>query len=108
MFCSLRFGVIRDCTSSFENDFVDIETFSDTIPEARDGPVDSFVVASSDGGTSKTVVASEEASPKFTKDLERTVSRSGGLLQDPSLIKTLLPLSLFITKASVRLIEVNC
>jgi hypothetical protein len=72
--CELRFGVRRDCTPSSENDFVDIETFSDIVPEALDAPIDSFVVASTDAGTSKTAVAGEEASPKFIEDLERTVS----------------------------------
>jgi hypothetical protein len=36
----------------------------------------------------KAVVADEEASPKFTEDLERTVSQSGILLEDPSLTGT--------------------
>jgi hypothetical protein len=56
----LRFDVRRGRTSSFENDFVDIETCLDIVPEAWVAAVDSSVVASAGAGTSKTVVAGEE------------------------------------------------
>jgi hypothetical protein len=84
----LRFGVRHGYTQNSENDFVVIETFSDIVPEARAVPVEPSTVASVDAGTSKAAIADEEASPKFTKDLERTISQSGILLEDPSLIET--------------------
>jgi hypothetical protein len=86
--CELKFSVRRGCTPSSENDFVDIETFSDIVLEARATPDDSSSLASADAGISKTLVADDEASPKSNEDLEHTVNRSGDFLQDPALIGT--------------------
>jgi hypothetical protein len=86
LWCDLIFGVRRDYIQNSGNYFVDVETFSDTAPEARFVPVKPSTVASIDG-TSKAVVADEEASPKFIEDLERTMSQSGILLEDPSLVE---------------------
>jgi hypothetical protein len=72
--CNLRFDVRRGYTPNSENDFVDIETFSDTVLEARSVPFEPSIVASVDVGTSKTIVTNEEASLKFTEELEHTVS----------------------------------
>jgi hypothetical protein len=88
LWCDLRFGVHHDYTPNSENGFVDIETFSDTVLETRSVPFEPSTVAFVDVGTSKTVVADEEASLKFTEELERTVSQSGILLEDPSLVET--------------------
>jgi hypothetical protein len=85
--CNLRFDVRRGYTPNSENDFVDIETFSDTVPEARSVSVEPSTVASVNVGTLKADVADEEASPKFSKELERTVRKSGDLVENPSLVE---------------------
>jgi hypothetical protein len=86
--CELRFGVRHAYTLGSENEFVDVETFSDIVLEAQGNLGDSTVPAEAEAGTSHALVANDEASPKFVEDLEQTVSRSGGMIQNPSLTET--------------------
>jgi hypothetical protein len=79
--CALRFGVRCAYAPSSENEFVDVETFSDIVPEARETPVDSTVAAEAGAGCSQALVTNEEASPKFAEDLECTVSKGGDLVK---------------------------
>jgi hypothetical protein len=84
--CALRFRVHRAYTLGSENEFVDVETFSDIVPEAQETPVDSAVAAKAEVGCSHAPVTNDEASLKFAKDLKRTVSKGGDLVENPSLI----------------------
>jgi hypothetical protein len=84
--CELRFRVRHAHTPGSENEFVDVETFLDIVPEARGTPGDSAVPAEAEAGFSQAPSTKDEASPKFAEDLERTVSKSGDLVEDPSLI----------------------
>jgi hypothetical protein len=79
--CALRFGVRCAYAPSSENEFVDVETFSDIVPEARETPVDSTVAAEAEAGCSQALVTNDEASPKFAEDLECTVSKGGDLVK---------------------------
>jgi hypothetical protein len=60
--CELRFRVRHAYTLGSENEFVDVETFSDIVPEA--------VPAEAEAGTSQALATNDEASPKFAEDLE--------------------------------------
>jgi hypothetical protein len=75
----LRFNFREHCPSGSENEFVDIDSFSDAGPEiqkevildaAADLPVSAIVAAAP-----QPVHPRDEASPEFTKELELTVHR---------------------------------
>jgi hypothetical protein len=75
----LRFNFREHCLSGSENEFVDIDSFSDGGPEVRKEVIPD---AAADLPVSATVAAPlqcvhprDEASPEFTKELELTVHR---------------------------------
>jgi hypothetical protein len=79
--CDLGFNVHRACTPSYENEFVDVETFSDVVPEAAAAHEKLTAIVSSKAETSKALAVDDEESLKFDEDLECTVDQSGGLLR---------------------------
>jgi hypothetical protein len=75
----LRYNFQEHYPSGSENEFVDIDSFSDAGPEVRkevipdaaaDLPVSATVAA-----TPQSVHPRDEASPEFTKELELTIHR---------------------------------
>jgi hypothetical protein len=83
LWCDLRFNVRHGYTPGSENKFVDVETFSDIVPEVRETPVDPVNAADAEGGSSQAPISKDKASPEFTKDLERTVRKDGDMDENP-------------------------
>jgi hypothetical protein len=130
----LRFNFRDNCPSGSENEFVDIDSFSDAAPEVRKEAVPVTAaeapVAAEGPAAVKTIVAvevpaadvslptrtREEASPEFTKELELTVQR-GRILSNVLpcskfgrlflKIRPPLLLWLLLTRVLVRLIATN-
>jgi hypothetical protein len=75
----LRFNLREHCPSGSENEFVDIDSFSDAAPKVRNEVVpDTAVeppVTATVAAVSQSVHPHDEASPEFTKELELTVHR---------------------------------
>jgi hypothetical protein len=101
----LRFNIRDNCPSGSENEFVDIDSFSDAAPEVRKEAV-LFIaaeapVAAHAPGTAETVATVEapaadasfpihsrdEAFPEFTKELELTIHRGEDPVQSAPLLK---------------------
>jgi hypothetical protein len=134
-FCFWPLFNFRDnCSSSSENEFVDIDSFSDAAPEvlkeavlavAAETSVAAEVTASAEAPAAAEVPAADvplptrsrdEASPEFTKELELTIQR-GRILPNvlpcskfgrlfPK-IKLPLILWLLLTRVLVRLVAVS-
>jgi hypothetical protein len=116
----LRFNFREHCPSDSENEFVDIDSFSDAAPEvqkevvpdaAAEPPVSATVATAS-----QSVHPHDEASPKFTKELELTIHRGEDPVQDAPFLEIrekvpegqapLLPW-LHLTRALVHITTVN-
>jgi hypothetical protein len=131
----LRFNIRDNCPSGSENEYVDIDSFSDAAPEVRKEAV--LVIASEAPIAAEAPTAVEtfaaveapaadvslptrsrdEASPEFTKELELTIQRGKDPVQCAPLleVREVVPedqapllLWLHLTKALVRLIAVSC
>jgi hypothetical protein len=129
------FNFQDNCPSGSENEFVDVDSFSDAAPEVHKETVpasaDESTIAADAAAPPEAPVAAEastadvsqpalsrdEASPEFAKELELTVQRGGRILPNtlpwskfgrlfPN-IKLPLPLWPLSTRASVRLIVAN-
>jgi hypothetical protein len=92
------FNFRDNCPSGSENEFVDVDSFSDAAPEVRkeavpaaaaETTVDAEVTAPAQAPAAAEAPAAnislptrswDEASPKFTKELELTVQRGGRIL----------------------------
>jgi hypothetical protein len=101
----LRFNIRDNCPSGSENEFVDIDSFSDAAPEVRKEAVlviaSEAPVAAEAPTAAETFVAVEapaadvslptrsrdEASPEFTKELELTVQRGKDPVQCAPLLE---------------------
>jgi hypothetical protein len=75
----LRFNFREHCPSGSENEFVDIDSFSDVAPEVQKEII-LDAAAEPPTTTNDTIVPQsthlqEEASPEFTKELELTIHR---------------------------------
>jgi hypothetical protein len=87
----LRFNFHEHCPSGFENEFVDIDSFSDAAPEVQKEVV-SAAAAEPRAATTDTIVSQpvrpqDEASPEFTKKLELTIHRGENPVQDAPLVE---------------------
>jgi hypothetical protein len=75
----LRFNFHEHCPSGSENEFVDIDSFSDVAPEVQKEVVSDTAAeppaATIDAIVSHPVGPQDEASPEFTKELELTIHR---------------------------------
>jgi hypothetical protein len=123
------FNFRKNCPSDSENEFVDVDSFSDAAPEVRkevapdaadEATAEDKIIfpaeAPAAAEISQAACSRDEASPEFAKELELTVQR-GGIL--PNMLpwskfgrlspkmKLPLPLWLLSTRASVRLITAN-
>jgi hypothetical protein len=85
----LRFGVRKHCTPGSENEFVDVETFSDDVVEVQKEvttPVTTTAVA--EATDPQPSGPQDEASPEFTKELEMSVHRGESPVQNVPLVET--------------------
>jgi hypothetical protein len=89
LWCDLRFSVCRGYSPSFENEFVDAETFSDDVLEVQATHIESVAATAADteAGPSQASASKDRASLEFTKDLEQTVQKDGDLVKNPSLVE---------------------
>jgi hypothetical protein len=87
----LRFNFRENCPSGSENEFVDIDSFSDAAPEVRKDVVpDAAIeppVAATAAVVSQSVPRRDDATPEFTKELELTVHRGDDPVQDAPLLE---------------------
>jgi hypothetical protein len=87
----LRFNFRDNCPSGFDNEFVDIDSFSDAAPEVRKDVVPDAAVEAPVAATavdvSLPVHSRDEASPEFTKELELTVHRGEDPVQNAPLLE---------------------
>jgi hypothetical protein len=77
----LRFNVRSRCTPGSENEFIDVETFSDDVVEVQKKVTKSVVDTDAGGAAPHPSAPQDEASPEFTRELERTVQREKILLK---------------------------
>jgi hypothetical protein len=87
----LRFNFHEHCPSGSENEFVDIDSFSDAAPEIQKEVV-STIAAEPPATTLDTIVSQpirleDEASPGFTKELELTIHRGENPVPDAPLVQ---------------------
>jgi hypothetical protein len=73
LWCDLRFSIHRSYSPGFGNELVDIESFSHGVPGAEKSTTDSVVIADAGGAAPRPSSPQDEASPEFTRDLERIV-----------------------------------
>jgi hypothetical protein len=71
----LSFNVRRHCTPGSENEFVDVETFSDAVAEVQKEVTTSVAAAAVGVVDPQPSVRQDEAPPEFTKELEMTVHK---------------------------------
>jgi hypothetical protein len=97
----LRFNIRDNCPSGSENEFVDIDSYSDVAPEVRkdaildiavEAPVAAEAPATAEApaataDVSLPIHSRDEASPKFTKELELTVHRGEDPVQSTPLLE---------------------
>jgi hypothetical protein len=87
----LRFNFHEHYTPSFENEFVDVDSFSDVVAEVQKEVVIAATAETStaaiDTVTPQPVHPQEEASPKFTKELELTIHKGEDPVQDAPLFE---------------------
>jgi hypothetical protein len=81
----LRFNFRDNCPSGSENEFVDIDSFSDAAPEVRKDAVLDVAAATAD--VSLPIHSRDETSPKFTKELKLTIHRGEDLVQSAPLLE---------------------
>jgi hypothetical protein len=87
----LRFNFHEHCPSSSENEFVDIDSFSDAAPEIQKEVISAVATeppaATLDTTVSQPVHLEDEASPEFTKELVLTIHRGENPIPDAPLVE---------------------
>jgi hypothetical protein len=83
----LRFNCHEHCPSGYENEFVDIDSFSDAAPEIQKEVV-SAVATEAPATAPQSSHPQEEASPEFTRDLDPTVQKGDEPIKDVALLET--------------------
>jgi hypothetical protein len=87
----LRFNFHEHCPSGSENEFVDIDSFSDAAPEVQNEVVSAAAAelptVTIDTIVSQPVCLQDDASPEFTKDLELTIHRGENPVPDAPLVE---------------------
>jgi hypothetical protein len=72
----LRFNVRRHCTPGSENEFVDVETFSDDVAEVgKEVTTPVVAVTADEAANPQPSDPQDKDSPEFVKELEMTVHR---------------------------------
>jgi hypothetical protein len=83
----LRFN-FRSHSTPFENESVDVESFSDDIAKIQKEVTTPVVAADAGGAIPQPSSRQDEASPKFTKELEMTVHMGENPMQNVPLVET--------------------
>jgi hypothetical protein len=88
----LRFNFHEHCPSGSENEFVDIDSFSDAAPEVQK-EIMPHATAEPPTTVPRSAHPQREATPEFTKELELTVHRGENPVPDPPLdeVREVLP-----------------
>jgi hypothetical protein len=81
-------NVCRSCTPGSENEFVDVESFSDDVAEVQKDVTDVVAVAETEGTTSQVFALKDRAFPKFIEDLERTLQRREDVTENLPVVET--------------------
>jgi hypothetical protein len=84
----LRFDVRRHCTPGSENEFVDVETFSDDVAEVQKEVTTPVAAAAVEVTDPQASGPQDEASPEFTKELEMIVHRGENPVQSVPLVES--------------------
>jgi hypothetical protein len=88
----LRFNFHEHCPSGSENEFVDIDSFSDAAPEIQKEVVSVVATeapaATVDAAVPQSSHPQEKASPEFMRDLDLTVQKGDEPIQDVALLET--------------------
>jgi uncharacterized protein YktA (UPF0223 family) len=84
----LSFNVRRRCTPGFENEFVDVETFSDAVAEVQKEVTTSVAAAAVGVADPQPSSRQDEASPEFAKELEMTAHKGGDPAHEVPLVET--------------------
>jgi hypothetical protein len=85
----LRFNVHRHCTLGSENEFVDVETFSDVVVEVwKEVTTPVVAVAVDEVADPQPSDPQDKAYPKFVKELEANVHRGRSPMQNAPLVET--------------------
>jgi hypothetical protein len=84
----LRFDVCSPFTPGSENEFVDVETFSDDVAEVQKEVTTLVVAADAGGAVPHPSASQDEASPEFTREMEMTVHRGENPIENLPLIVT--------------------
>jgi hypothetical protein len=84
----LRFNVQSRSTPGSENEFVDVEIFSDEVAEVRKEVTTPVVAADVGGAVPHSSAPQDEASPKFTRKLDMTDHRGENLVEYLPLMET--------------------
>jgi hypothetical protein len=88
LWCPLRFNIHRSYSPGYENELVDVESFSNDVTGAEKTTTDLVVVADAGGAAPRPSSPQDEASPKFTRDLEGTVQREENPVGDLPMVET--------------------
>jgi hypothetical protein len=87
----LRFNFCEHCPLGSENEFVDIDSFSDAAPEVQKEVIPNAATEPPITATVAAVPQSDhpcdEPSPEFTKELELTIQRGEAPIQDAPLLE---------------------
>jgi hypothetical protein len=88
LWCDLRFNVHRSYSPGSENELVDVESFSDGVTGAKKTTTDSVVIADAGGAAPHPYSPQDEASPKFTGDMEGTIQREENPVENLPMVET--------------------
>jgi hypothetical protein len=89
LWSDLRFNIRRHHTPGSENEFVDVENFSDDMTEVQMEVFAPITVVTADKvANPRPSDSQDQASPEFVKELEMTVHRGGNPVQNSPFVKT--------------------
>jgi hypothetical protein len=88
LWCDLRFNIHRSYSPGSENEFVDIESFSDDVTGAEKAITDSVIVSDAGGDAPQSSSPQDKASPGFFEDLEETIQRREDPIENLPVVET--------------------
>jgi hypothetical protein len=88
LWCDLRFNIRRSYSPGSENEFVNIESFSDDVTRVENAATNLVVVFDAGGAAPQPSSPQDKASPEFTRDLERTVQREEDPIENLPMVET--------------------
>jgi hypothetical protein len=85
----LRFNIRRHHTPGSENEFVDVENFSDDMAEVQQEVIASVAAVATDKvADPRPSDSQDQASPEFVKELEMAIHRGRSLVQNAPFVET--------------------